>query len=138
MTRYLFDTDTCIHLINRARGYERLLARLDGMPRANTFISAVTVAELEYGAHKSARRNHNRRRLAHFLARFELAAFDQAAAEEYGRVRAELEDRGKPIGPLDTLIAAQALALGAVLVSHNTREFARVPKLQVRDWIADS
>ena len=137
MTRYLLDTDTSIHLINRARGYERLLARLDGMPRANTFISAVTVAELEYGACKSARRDHNLQRLAHFFARFELAAFDQAAAEEYGRLRAALEARGKPIGPLDTLIAAQALALGAVLVSHNTREFSRVPKLRVHDWIVD-
>lgn len=106
------------------------------MPRADTLISVVTVAELEYGAHKSARRDHNLQRLAHFLARFELAAFDQAAAEEYGQLRAALEERGKPIGPLDTLIAAQALALGAVLVTHNTSEFSRVPKLRVRDWIA--
>lgn len=52
-------------------------------------------------------------------------------------MRAALEGRGKPIGPLDTLIAAQALALGAVLVSHNTREFSRVPKLRVHDWIVD-
>ena len=137
MTRYLFDTDTCIYLINRARGYERLLARLEGLPRMGTLVSAVTVAELEYGAQKSARRDHNRLRLAHFIARFELAHFDQPAAEEYGRVRADLERRGTPIGPLDTMIAAQARALGTVLISHNTREFSRVSGLKVRDWIAE-
>ena len=65
----------------------------------------------------------------------EVAPYDYAAAMQYGDVRASLEQKGRPIGPLDTLIAAHALALDAILVTHNTREFGRVKGLRIEDWL---
>ncbi|MBM3306074.1 MAG: type II toxin-antitoxin system VapC family toxin, partial [Candidatus Aminicenantes bacterium] len=73
--------------------------------------------------------------LDEFLLPLEIAAFDEPAAEGYGTVRAALEKAGTPIGPLDTQIGAHALSLGATLVTHNTREFRRVPGLAVADWL---
>lgn len=133
--RYLLDSDTCIYLINRRAGHERVLARLDGVARTLTLISAVTAAELHHGAAKSARRAENLRRLALFLAGFEVVAFDETAAVMYGQVRMDLEARGRPIGPLDTLIAAHAVALRAVLVTNNTREFSRIRGLKLQNWL---
>jgi len=132
--RLLFDTDVCIYLINRRPGFEQMLERLDGVPRTQTFVSTITVAELQHGVAKSARRNHNLKRVIHFLGNFEVAPFDESAATAYGPLRAELERKGRPIGPLDTLIAAQAIALRAVLVTNNTREFGRVRGLDVESW----
>lgn len=133
--RYLLDSDTCIYLINRRAGHERVLARLDGVARTLTLISAVTAAELHHGAAKSARRAENLRRLALFLAGFEVVFFDETAAVMYGQVRMDLEARGRPIGPLDTLIAAHAVALRAVLVTNNTREFSRIRGLKLQNWL---
>ncbi len=134
MIRYLLDTDTCIFSINRSPGYERVLARMDGLLYGQVLISIVTLCELEAGIAKSARQDHNRRRVDHFVARLEVAPLDEPAAKRYGDVRALLERRGKQIGPLDTLIAAHALSLGAILVSNNTREFSRVPGLRLQNW----
>jgi len=136
MIRYLLDTDTCIFAINRSPGYERALARMDGLLYGQVLISIITLCELEAGIAKSARRDHNRRRVEHFIARLEVAALDEPVAKRYGDVRAYLERRGKQIGPLDTLIAAHALSLGAVLISNNTREFSRVPSLRLQNWLA--
>ena len=82
------------------------------------------------------RQDHNRRRVEHFIARLEVVPLDEPVAKRYGDVRAFLERRGKQIGPLDTLIAAHALGLGAVLVSNNTKEFSRVPGLKLQNWVA--
>ena len=136
MIRYLLDTDTCIFAINRSPGYERLLARMDGLLYGQVLISVVTLCELEAGIAKSTRRDHNRRRVEHFIARLEVTSLDEPAAKRYGDVRAFLERRGKQIGPMDTLIAAHALSLGAVLVSNNTKEFSRVPSLRLQNWVA--
>jgi tRNA(fMet)-specific endonuclease VapC len=66
----------------------------------------------------------------------EIADFDAGAAASYGNVRAALEEAGTPMGPLDTQIGAHALSLGAVLVTHNIREFSRISGLAVEDWLA--
>jgi tRNA(fMet)-specific endonuclease VapC len=97
-------------------------------------LSSVTVAELEFGAAKSGSAR-NVAALQQFLEPLEIADLDRAAAREYGRLRARLEAAGTPIGPLDTQIAAHALALGVTLVSNNLREFARVPGLALADWV---
>ena len=131
----LLDTNACVHLINRRRGYERLLARIDGRDYGEILISAITLAELEFGVAKSARGAENRSRLELFLARFEIAPFDARAAAAYGPLRAALETKGTPIGPLDTQIAAHALALGAILVTGSVREFGRVAGLKVENWL---
>ncbi len=136
MIRYLLDTDTCIFSINRSPGYERVLAHMDGLLYGQVLISIITLCEMEAGIAKSVRRDHNRRRVEHFIARLEVASLDEPAAKRYGDVRAFLERRGKQIGPLDTLIAAHALSLGAVLVSNNTSEFSRVPGLRLQNWLA--
>jgi tRNA(fMet)-specific endonuclease VapC len=89
--------------------------------------------ELAFGVAKSGSLR-NQKVLAQFLEPLEIADFDRRAADAYGRLRAALEAAGTPIGPLDTQIAAHALALGVTLVTHNTREFARVPGLRLDDW----
>jgi len=134
VTRFLLDTDTCIHLINRRQGYEGVLDHLDGLSFGDVLLSSITLAELRFGVAKSRRGEENRERLDRFLARFEVLDFTARAAAAYGSLRAHLEARGTPIGPLDTLIAAQALAAEAVLVTHNVREFSRVPGLRWDTW----
>jgi len=133
---YLLDTDTCIHLLNRRSGYEAILGHIDGRVYGDVLISAITLAELRFGVAKSLRRAPNLERLERLLARFESLDFDPAAAAAYGAVRAELESRGTPIGPLDTLIAAQAVATRAVLVTSNVGEFSRVRGLRWENWFA--
>jgi tRNA(fMet)-specific endonuclease VapC len=132
--KWVLDTNVCIAIIRRRP--ESVLKRLRGKAIGQVGISSITLAELEFGAAKSQRSEQSRLALAEFLLPLEIAPFDDAAAAVYGSVRAALEKKGKPIGPLDTLIAAHSLALGAVLVTHNTREFARVPGLSVEDWVA--
>lgn len=134
--RYLLDTDTCIYLINRRSGHERILRRIAGKTYGEVLISTITLAELRFGIARSTRTAHNRTKLELFLARFETALFDEAAAAAYGPLRAELQSRGTPIGPLDTLIAAHALGLKATLVSNNVREFSRVTELLLENWTA--
>lgn len=134
---YLLDTDTCIYCLNRAPGYERILARLDRLQYGEALISAVSLGEIEVGLAKRARPDRNRRLVEQFLARFEIAPFDEAAARIYGDLRAALERRGRPIGPLDTLIAAQAVSLKAALVTNNTREFSRITGLRLQNWLTD-
>lgn len=131
--RFMLDTDTCIALIKRKS--RSILRRLTSLAPGEAGISAVTLAELRYGAAKSAQRERNAAALDEFLLPLDIADFDEPAAASYGAVRAALEKAGTPIGPLDTQIGAHALSLGATLVTHNTREFRRVPGLSVADWL---
>ncbi|MBE0617313.1 MAG: PIN domain-containing protein [Proteobacteria bacterium] len=98
-------------------------------------VSSITLAELRCGVVKSQQRSKNKDRLERFLARFEDRDFDQRAAAAYGEVRAQLEAQGTPIGPLDTLLAAHAISLGATMVTDNIREFSRVTGLVVENWV---
>ncbi|MHB9118710.1 MAG: type II toxin-antitoxin system VapC family toxin, partial [Burkholderiales bacterium] len=97
-------------------------------------LSSISVAELYFGARKSGS-DKNLLALQHFLEPLEIADFDTAAAQTYGGLRHALESQGTPIGPLDTQIAAHALALGVCLVSNNSREFERVPELKLENWV---
>ena len=99
----------------------------------NLRIAAIVLAELEYGATKSGIARH-RQRLDGLWAVLTVEPFSLADAQTYGELRANLERRGQCIGPHDMLIAAQALRLGATVVTHNTREFSRVPGLKCEDW----
>ena len=131
--KWMLDTDTCIGIIRRQPA--AALRKLTGKSVGQVGISTITLGELEYGASKSVRAAAARAALGEFLLALEVAPFDTTAAHDYGRIRAALERGGRPIGPLDTLIAAHALALGVVLVSHNAREFGRVAGLRVDDWM---
>ena len=134
MTRYLLDTDTCIYLIKRQP--PTALAKLQSLEVGSVGISSITLSELEYGVAKSSMPQQNKLALAQFLAPLGILPYDDAAAAQYGSIRAFLERQGTPIGPLDTLIAAHALALRCVLVTNNEREFSRVPDLVVENWVA--
>jgi len=130
--RTLLDTSICIDMI-RGRA-PHAVRRLRRREVGSVGISSITLAELEHGVEKSAEPPRNRIALAHFCAPLEICPFNDAAASRYGAIRTALERAGTPIGPLDTLIAAHAFALGARLVTGNEREFTRIPKLRVESW----
>lgn len=129
---HLLDTNICIHLIRHSSTL--VLGRLEDFEVGQVGVSVVSVAELLYGVEKSARPEQNREALTRFLLPLEVVELDLDATAAYGRIRASLERSGTPIGPLDTLIAAHALSLGATLVTNNTREFGRVGNLPLEDW----
>lgn len=134
---YMFDTNACIHLLtDRYPDFQRrILEKLEAIPNdVPILLSSVLVFELSYGVQKSRWRKANREVLREFLLDFQLSPFDESAALMAGVVRADLERQGKPIGPMDTLIAAHALSLGATLVSQNTAEFSRVKGLSLENW----
>ena len=129
---YLLDTNVCIQLIRQRSPV--LLARIRSFETGDLGLSTITVAELQYGVFKSRYAEQNAAALEAFLLPFDVWPFREDAAAAYGRIRTELEIRGEPIGSLDTLLAAHAVALGVPIVTHNTREFRRVPGLDVEDW----
>ncbi len=130
----LLDTNACIALLNGSS--ESLVARVARSSPVDLAISAVTEAELVFGAHRSAQPAKNLRLLARFLEPLPSLPFGSRAAEHYGRIRADLAARGTPIGANDLLIAATALAHDLTVVTRNTREFERVVGLRVEDWEA--
>ena len=127
----MLDTNICIYVIKQRP--PQVLEAFRQYAPSGLGISSVTAAELWFGVEKS-RSERNRIALKQFLEPLEVAPFDESAAKTYGAVRAELENKGEPIGPLDTQIAAHAIALKATLVSNNTREFARVSNLRLANW----
>ena len=132
---YNLDTNTCIRIINGRSAEAR--SRLLRVPTTDVTVGSVVRAELRYGAAKSQTPQRTREKQDIFLRPFASVPFDDRAAEAYGRIRAELERVGTPIGPLDMLIAAIALANGLILVTHNIREFSRVTGLKYEDWQGD-
>ena len=129
--RFMLDTNICIQIMKHAGN--RMLAKLMEH-EGKMCISTIVAAELRCGVAKSAARKRNQQLLAEFLAPLEVIPFDEDAAKSYGDLRAVLEKSGRPIGPLDTLIAGHALSLNASLVTNNTREFQRVRGLRVENW----
>ena len=128
----LLDTNICIYVINMRP--PEVLARFREYRLGEIGVCSVVAAELAYGVTKS-RSARNRSALEMFLAPLEVLPFDEAAVWAYGDLRASLEREGQPIGALDTMIAAHALSVDAPLVTHNTREFARVPGLRLENWV---
>jgi tRNA(fMet)-specific endonuclease VapC len=98
-------------------------------------ISTITQAELEYGIARSRHPEQNRVALLEFLFPFIILDFDQMAAVQYGLIRSYLESKGKPIGPMDLLLAAQARSKDLVLVTNNEKEFRRIEGLKIENWI---
>ena len=129
---YMLDTDTSIYLIKnhppelRDR-FESFLGEL--------CISVITLGELRFGAEKSARRIENIAAIQGYVAQLEILPFRETAAVHFGEIRAHLARAGRPVGPFDLLIGAHARSEGLTLVTNNVREFARIPGLQVENWI---
>lgn len=133
---YLLDTDICIYLL---RGKATLVAqRLREVPMDEIGTTAITVAELRFGALRSIKPGENTARVEQFLAPLTRVAFDELAAIHFARIKAELSAIGQLIGPMDMLIAATALAARATLVTNNVREYQRVRSLRVENWLKSS
>lgn len=131
--RVLLDTNICIYMIkNRPLEVRK---HFEQFVPGDIAISSITVAELQYGVEKSAAREKNALALEAFLLPLEIASFDIESALVYGKIRAELEKQGKPIGGMDMLIAAQAIAQSFTLITHNLKEFERVPDLRCETWV---
>jgi len=131
--RYLLDTNICVYLIKKKP--PEVLQKFNAYSVGEIGISSITVAELQFGVQKSRYLEQNQRALEQFLIPLTIADFDYQAAIAYGAIRATLEAQGTPIGSLDTLIAAHASSLNVTLVTNNTREFSRVPGLEIVNWV---
>jgi len=129
---FLLDTDTCIYALKQDRD---VLQQLLSKTRDEVFVSVITEGELRTGAEKSSSRAKTLRFVENFLRPLTILEFTSQDAIVYAQVRAKLERAGTPIGPLDTLIASQAVARQLRLVSNNEREFRRVSGLHVENWM---
>jgi tRNA(fMet)-specific endonuclease VapC len=134
--KYLFDTDTCISLLdNREPDKQRnILTRLDKLQQLDIALSSITVSELVFGAENGLHRKTNLDALELFLLDFQILPFDFAAAREAGAVRAALEKADRRIGMMDTLIAAHAKAMSLTVVTNNVAHFGKVKGLKVENW----
>lgn len=130
--KYMMDTNICIYAIKNKP--ESVIRKILSQNPEYLCISVVTYAELMHGVEKSQAVEKNRIAMSLFLSAITVLDFDGEAAEVYGQIRAELERKGTPIGPMDLLIAGHARSQGLILVTNNTREFARVTGLRIEDW----
>ena len=130
--RYMLDTNICIYVIKTKP--EKVFQKLQTIHPEDVCISSVTYAELVHGVEKSAAVEKNRLALSMLLANMEILDFDAVAANCYGKIRADLEKKGTPIGPLDMMIAGHAQSLGYTIVTNNVKEFSRVAALKIENW----
>lgn len=132
---YLFDTDIITHPL-KPRPVQQVVARLSAVPAGQRHIATITLGEIVFGAQRSDRPSHHLQRLEQLiLPRVTLLPFDEAAARQYGIIRAELQRKGIPLATTDLQIAGVALANGLILVTGNTRHFERVPGLKIENWL---
>jgi len=129
--RFLLDTNICIYVINERPA--AVLAQFLAHEEDGLGISAITASELYWGVRKSGSQR-NLKALEKFMAPLNVIDYGLVAAQAYGILRAELERKGTPIGPLDLQIAAHALALNLTLVTNNLGEFNRVPGIKLVNW----
>jgi tRNA(fMet)-specific endonuclease VapC len=127
----LLDTNTCIYIINNRP--QNVLERFRKYKAGEVGISSIAASELAYGVAKSGSVK-NRKALDLFLAPLQILPFNSQCLWFYADLRVSLEKQGLAIGPMDTLIAAQALSIGGTLVTNNIKEFMRVPKLKLDNW----
>lgn len=128
---FMLDTDTCIYALKQN---ENVIHQLLSTPREDVLVSVITEAELRTGAAKSTSPVKTLHLVANFLRPLTLIEFTSDDAIAYAGVRARLERAGTPIGPLDTLIASQAVGRKLTLVTNNEREFRRVTGLTIANW----
>jgi len=131
--KYLLDTNICIHIINKRPA--AIINTIRSKHPDEISISSITIAELNNGAERSQNSLQNRIAIIEFLIPFSLLDFDQRAASFYGKIRMNLESKGTPIGPMDLLLASQAVAHGLILVTNNIKEFKRIDYLRLENWL---
>ncbi len=130
--KYLIDTNICIYIMNKRP--LKVIKKFKEFGIGMIGVSIITISELEYGVAKSKHIKKNRKRLNEFLSPFDVLLYNEKASEYYGTIRADLEEKGLIIGPLDMLIAAHALSENLILVTNNEKEFKRVKGLRVENW----
>ena len=131
---YLLDTNIVSYWM---RGDPHLINKIKSYSPSDLSLSTVTLAEIYYGIEKSPVKKKERRlKIEHIKSELDIFPFNEQAAVKYGVIRAALEKRGKPISERDTQIASIALANNLCLVTHNKKEFSRISKLQIEDWVS--
>lgn len=129
---YLLDTNTCIVYLKGKNIH--LKQKLDTIPISEIAVCSVVKGELFYGSVRSANPERNFALQQEFVSQFVSLPFDDQSALIFGQIRANLATKGTPIGAYDLQIAAIAIANNLILVTHNTKEFSRIPELQIEDW----
>lgn len=130
---FLIDTNICIYIINNRIQGSKAWIKNAGIE--NVFISSISVAELEFGITKSNKFNETQTAFYKFLSGFNIIDFDAASAKSYGKIRADLQSKGKIIGAMDMLIAATAISNRMTLVTNNVGEFSRVNGIEIQNWV---
>lgn len=130
--KYMLDTNICIYAIKNKpeKVFDRIKDHLDD----GLCISAITLAELRHGVEKSMNPEKNSIALIQFLSILDILPFDSSAAIEYGKICAYLQKNGMPIETMDMLISAHAISKELTIVTNNTKEFERVPNIQLENW----
>jgi len=132
---WMLDTNILVYFMNRKPGFEKIARRMSGRSHGEVRSSAITLAELRFGIERGEFRAENEAALNGLLEFLQIDDFPAGAAGDFGEIKTALLTGGKPIGPYDLLIAAHARYIGAVLVTNNEREFRRVPRLSVQNWL---
>ena len=132
---FILDTSICVHWL---KGNRRVADRIDVRPTSVVTITFITVAELYFGAYKSGRVEHNVAEVDHLVAAVRVLESTPAASKRFGQIKAQLQQRGKPLDDADLFIAAFALEQDAVLVTDNEKHFRRITGLKVKNWLRDS
>ena len=133
MIQFILYTNICIYIIKQKP--REVFDRFNALEISQIAISSITMSELSYGVHKSSKPHQNQIALAQFAAPLEILPYSDDASQYYGALRTRLEKQGTPIRALDMLIAAHALSLNCTLVTNNEKEFSRVPKLNIENWV---
>ena len=130
---YLLDANICIYAIKKKPIL--VLEQIKEKSKLGIYISALTVAELEYGIENSTKIEENRISLLKYLSIFNILPFDDKDAIPYGKLKTKLRKEGQIIGPIDMLLAAQALSKDLIFVTNNTKEFRRIENLKLENWV---
>ena len=131
---YLLDTNICIYAIKGC--YPELNKKLLSISPDQILISSITYGELEYGAAKSHWGDRTRLTMHAFLSNYKILPFTAIDTACFGLIRADLESQGLAIGVLDAMIGAQGVLNNLIVITHNSREFARIPGVQIEDWVS--
>jgi len=132
---YLLDTNICIFAINKRS--HKVIERIRNQLGTGIHISSLTIAELEYGVENSKKIEDNRIALLKFISPFSVLNYDDSDAIKYGKLKSGLRKTGMLIGPIDMLLASQALSKDLVLVTNNVAEFSRIEGLTIEDWSSE-
>jgi tRNA(fMet)-specific endonuclease VapC len=130
---FLLDTNICSYILRQRP--PSVLKRFQAVGLKHLATSSVVLGELHFGCARHPQGDRIRQEVNDFVSRLQVLPWDEAAAIAYGDLRAHLERQGTPVGAMDLMIGAHALAVGATLVSNNTRHFERMPGLRLEDWV---